>query len=231
MAALSPTFVDIRDSYPSGFDALISARRTSQSAHDHAACERILDAATELFDQLGYMATSVRQIAAQLGWTSASLYSHFACKEDVLYGIVVRTRVNLFDHECSHFPMDVDRSDVVVAALRHIIEFVVDDPAAVSVSTLGEPCLSSARQMLLQQTRRHRLNWLADILTRGQRTDHSSTDRHPLLLATIVRANILSLAQFVLPATDFPECDVADVALHSCLSILRIEDTDDGRRS
>ena len=35
--------------------------------------------------------------------TSASLYSHFACKEDVLYGIVVRTRVNLFDRECSHF--------------------------------------------------------------------------------------------------------------------------------
>ena len=129
MAALSPTFVDIRDSYPSEFDALILARRTSQSAHDHAVRERILDEATELFDQQGYMSTSVRQIAAQLGSTSASLYNHFASKEDVLYGIVVRARVALFEHECSKFPMDVRPKAVVVGLLRHSIRVCCRSPS------------------------------------------------------------------------------------------------------
>jgi len=226
MAALSPRFVDIQDSYPSEFDALISARRTSLLAHDHAARERILDEATELFDQQGYMATSVRRIAAQLGWTSASLYNHFASKEDVLYGIVVRARVELFERECFKFPVDVRPKAVVAGLLRHSIEFVVDNPAAISVSTRGEPHLSPDRRALLDRIRRHRLTWFADILTRGDCSGRSSRVGHPLLLATMLRANVISLAQLVLPATDFPECDVAETALKSCLSILRIDGTD-----
>lgn len=230
MATLSPTFIDIRDSYPLEFNALISARRTSQFAHDHTIRERILDAATELFDEYGYNETSVRQIAAQLGWTSASLYNHFLCKEDVLYGIIMRTRVDLFDYECSRFAVDIEQADAVVQMLRNILEFVVDDPAAISVSTLGEPYLSPDRRALLESTRRHRVNWFADVLTRGQRTDHSSTVRHPVLLASMLRAYVVSLAQFVLPATEFPEGDVAELALDSCLSILGIEHPDDDRR-
>lgn len=230
MAALSPTFVDIRDSYPSEFDALISARRTSQFARDHAVRERVLDAGTELFDQQGYMSTSVRQIAAQLGWTSASLYNHFASKEDVLYGIVVRTRVALFQHECSQLPMDVRPKAVVVGLLRHSIQFVVDHPAAISVSTLAEPHLSPDRRATLDQIRRHRLDWFAGLLTRCGCRNPSPTIAHPLLLATMLRANVISLAQLILPAAEFPARDVADTVLNSCLSILRIRVTNDDQR-
>lgn len=229
MATLSPGFIDIRDSYPLEFNALISARRTSQLAHDHAIREHILDVATELFAVYGYTATPVRRIAAQIGRTSASLYNHFACKEDILYSIVVRTRVALFDHECLQFSVGMHQDDVIAHVLRHAIEFVVDKPSATSVSTLAEPYLASDRRALLEGTRRHRLNWFADTLSLSQCSERSSSVRSPLLLASMLRAYVVSLAQFVLPATDFPEADVAELALNSCLSILGLEGPDDGR--
>jgi AcrR family transcriptional regulator len=53
--------------------------------------ERILDAATELFFTTGYTATSVRQIMRACNVTAASMYNHFASKEDLLYAILMRS--------------------------------------------------------------------------------------------------------------------------------------------
>jgi TetR/AcrR family transcriptional regulator, cholesterol catabolism regulator len=47
-------------------------------------------AASELFRSQGYAATSVRDIARALDLQGASLYSHVASKEDVLFAIVDR---------------------------------------------------------------------------------------------------------------------------------------------
>jgi AcrR family transcriptional regulator len=45
---------------------------------------RIQDIALELFIDLGYEATSLRQIAERLGVTKAALYYHFKTKEDIV---------------------------------------------------------------------------------------------------------------------------------------------------
>jgi AcrR family transcriptional regulator len=46
--------------------------------------ERILDAALTLFAEKGYDATSMREIAEQLGITKAALYYHFDSKADIV---------------------------------------------------------------------------------------------------------------------------------------------------
>ena len=50
--------------------------------------QEILDAALELFSTQGYEATSVAQIAAAVGIRKASLYSHFASKQEILDELV-----------------------------------------------------------------------------------------------------------------------------------------------
>jgi AcrR family transcriptional regulator len=45
---------------------------------------RLLSAALSLFARRGFAGTSIRDIAAEAGLTSAALYSHFASKEQVL---------------------------------------------------------------------------------------------------------------------------------------------------
>ena len=51
-------------------------------------CERITEAALELFSRNGYNGTSVRQIAEAVGIKDASLYKHFKSKQEILGSIV-----------------------------------------------------------------------------------------------------------------------------------------------
>src|SRR5580693_7571129 len=52
--------------------------------------ERILDVALDLFTELGFDGTSLRQIAEQLGVTKAALYYHFTSKDDILMALHLR---------------------------------------------------------------------------------------------------------------------------------------------
>jgi AcrR family transcriptional regulator len=52
--------------------------------------ERILDVALELFNDQGYDATSLREIAERLGITKAAIYYHFQSKADILFELHLR---------------------------------------------------------------------------------------------------------------------------------------------
>jgi AcrR family transcriptional regulator len=52
--------------------------------------ERILDVALELFNEQGYDATSLREIAERLDVTKAALYYHFKSKSDILLELHLR---------------------------------------------------------------------------------------------------------------------------------------------
>ncbi len=52
--------------------------------------QQIEDAASALFGEHGYAATSVRDIAHAIDMQGGSLYAHMASKEDILWSIVVR---------------------------------------------------------------------------------------------------------------------------------------------
>ncbi len=58
--------------------------------HETPRRQQIEDAASTLFRERGYAATSVRDIAHALDMQGGSLYAHVASKEDVLWAIVVR---------------------------------------------------------------------------------------------------------------------------------------------
>lgn len=52
--------------------------------------ERILDVALDLFVRKGYAETSLREIAAELGFSKAALYYHFESKQDILLALHMR---------------------------------------------------------------------------------------------------------------------------------------------
>jgi AcrR family transcriptional regulator len=58
---------------------------------------RIRDVAAALFSAKGYHATSMREIAAAVGIRAASVYAHFAAKEDILYEIAAGTMTEMLD--------------------------------------------------------------------------------------------------------------------------------------
>ena len=98
----------------------------------------ILDAALELFSTQGYEATSVSQIADAVGIRKASLYSHFASKQEILETIIRGAneqyeRLSLFAHADWDDPAfagnlpDITPDTAVQRALEHI-RFILHDP-------------------------------------------------------------------------------------------------------
>ena len=98
----------------------------------------ILDAALELFSTQGYEATSVSQIADAVGIRKASLYSHFASKQEILETIIRGAneqyeRRSLFAHAAWDDPAfteklpDITPDTAVQRALEHI-RFILHDP-------------------------------------------------------------------------------------------------------
>jgi len=69
-----------------GRPRLEQSRRPGNTAR-----EEILDAAAELFTNLGYASTSTRRIADAVGVRQASLYHHFATKDDILDALLAGT--------------------------------------------------------------------------------------------------------------------------------------------
>lgn len=66
-------------------------RLTAQRRRGDTPREEILDAASELFTSGGYTGTSTRAIADAVGIRQASLYHHFATKDDILAVLLART--------------------------------------------------------------------------------------------------------------------------------------------
>jgi AcrR family transcriptional regulator len=69
-----------------GRPRLAQSRRPGRTAR-----EEILDAAAELFTSQGYAATSTRAVADAVGMRQASLYHHFATKDDILDALLFGT--------------------------------------------------------------------------------------------------------------------------------------------
>jgi AcrR family transcriptional regulator len=59
--------------------------------------ERILDAALRLFAERGYDATSMREIAEQVGTTKAALYYHFDTKAEIVREMLAGTERRVAD--------------------------------------------------------------------------------------------------------------------------------------
>ncbi len=59
--------------------------------------QRILDASTRLFYAHGYHATTMRDIAGEVGIKAGSLYNHYGGKEEILLRICIETSRKLYD--------------------------------------------------------------------------------------------------------------------------------------
>jgi len=85
----------------------------------------ILAVAGDLFSERGYHATSMRELAETLGLRSASLYTHIASKEEILWEIVNQV-ADQFLAQAEAVPRDIP-PDAQLALLVHGHLEVIDD--------------------------------------------------------------------------------------------------------
>ncbi|MEA3502155.1 MAG: TetR/AcrR family transcriptional regulator [Actinomycetota bacterium] len=131
--------------------------------------DQLFDAATLLFRELGYEATSHADISAQADIGRTTFYEHFASKEDLLVQLVQRDLPVLIDELLSEVDPDVS-SDLRLRELTvRFVEFVGIDHLGLILHT-EVPRLSLEAQLEIAESHRALSNEVMDIYRTGVTT-------------------------------------------------------------
>ncbi len=180
---------------------------------------QIDDAASVLFRQRGYAATSVRDIARALDMQGASLYAHVASKEDVLWSIVDRT-AGAFERAATVALESGETSRARLAAfVRAHVEVVTADPQAATVFVHEWRNLTDERRVAILERRDRYEERLTALIAQGVSRGELAA-RDPRTAAAFVLAALNGIAAWYRLDGRLTATDIADEYVALCLRAL-----------
>jgi TetR/AcrR family transcriptional regulator, mexJK operon transcriptional repressor len=105
------------------------AAAPARSETDSPKRQLVLDAATDLFIEQGYGATSVDAIARAAGVSKATLYAHFGSKDQLFATIITEACRNNFDWQTGLPAGEMDSRAALTALGRRVLGFLLQDRA------------------------------------------------------------------------------------------------------
>jgi AcrR family transcriptional regulator len=123
---------------------------------------RIQRVAIELFTERGYEATSLREIAEQLGVTKAALYYHFRTKDDIIDSLVDDRMARV--QELIDWAQDQPRSVETKREVVRRYSTVLNDPGNYDLMRFFERNHASMNQHKAGMTMRERMLQLLEVL-------------------------------------------------------------------
>jgi AcrR family transcriptional regulator len=180
---------------------------------------QIDDAASALFRQRGYAATSVRDIARSLDMQGASLYAHVASKEDVLWSIVDRT-ASAFERAASAaLEIGGPARERLAAFVRAHVLVVTGDPQAATVFVHEWRNLSGGRRDAILERRDRYEARLTALLREGMATGELAA-ADPRTAAAFVLAALNGIAAWYRPDGRLAPFEIAEEYAELCVRAL-----------
>lgn len=143
--------------------------------------EAILEAAMALFDQLGYTATTVEQIAARAGVSAPTVFNYFGSKQDILFALALRADTQGLNEARAELPA----MENMVDAMCHLNSLVIKrELQALPITVWREICgpygnvsegYQAVNRRLIQET--------AQQLRQSQQRGRISESYDPLFIA------------------------------------------------
>lgn len=129
--------------------------------------EEMLEAAVALFSRKGYHATTVRDIADEVGMQSGSLYAHIASKEDLLFAVVMRATDQFMAVIKPIADGDEPASAKLKRAMAAHIRLVAQSPEAATVFLHEWKALAPKRRQVVAERRAAYEGELGRIIRQG----------------------------------------------------------------
>ena len=172
--------------------------------------QQIENAASVLFRERGYAATSVRDIAQVLNLQGASLYAHVASKEDLLWSIVERA-ANRFEMAVAPIAAAESPAPQRLRAMVRAHVGVVTDDLGNAVSFLDEwRFLSPERRTEVASRRRQYEGRFREVIAQGVQSGHFAPGTDPRLTATWMLSALNGIAVWYSPDGDLTPDAIAD---------------------
>lgn len=207
-------------SVPSRVSATASGAQLPSDQPYRGTAERILLTALDRFAEHGFGATSIRDIAGDLGLNSATLYSHFANKEKILAELVV------LGHRTHHGRLlravlasgGDPRSQLMAFTRQHVLVHC-EFPRLAVVANIEMHALSEGAAAPAVALRAQSLSMLTGILDRGHLSGAFQLVHLGATTAAIAALGMQAAHWYPHPAVDLDACALAD---HYCDLVSRM---------
>ncbi|WP_052663723.1 TetR/AcrR family transcriptional regulator [Psychromicrobium lacuslunae] len=115
--------------------------------------ERLLSVGAELFAQKGYAAVSVAELAAAVGIAGASVYHHFASKEELLFLSLERAGGQLLHGQKELLAAALSPAAALEAMMQRYLQLIVQEPHLIMLlgSELDQLSAEQKARILLEQ--------------------------------------------------------------------------------
>jgi len=151
---------------PGSFGQLLRDMIASGQISDPASPKgRLLAAAAKLFREKGYSGTTVRDLAAEVGILSGSIFHHFKNKDEILFGVMKEVVSAMNASLVARLALETESRGRVKALIEHELTFIHGGPGnAMSVLVYEWRALSEVRQQqILEQRENYERLWQATL--------------------------------------------------------------------
>lgn len=172
--------------------------------------EQILDSASRLFSERGYHATSMRDLAGELGMQGGSLYAHISGKEELLIEIVNQAS-SQFD-TALFFLRDDPRpaADKLREAMHRHIRVVADNMDSATVFFHEWKHLSPEAYARVTSWRDTIDQFYRDLINQGVAQGQFRADLDPKMTANLILSAVNWAYTWYRPGGQMTPRDVAD---------------------
>ena len=171
----------------------MARKRTSPSAWSGES--ELIETCARVFQDKGFAATSMRDLADALGILRGSIYHYIETKEDLLYEVVKEVHQRAIDllERCE--AMQAERSDAVTILgvfIRGHIDLVLDLQTKVAVCLQDYRSLGDERRTLVEEQRERYMAFLAGVMAQGQR-EGTIDPQYDTRLAAVSLVGVMNL--------------------------------------
>ncbi len=169
----------------------------------------VLEAATTLFYQRGYAATTTQDIGNALGLLKGSLYYYIDSKEDLLYEIIrdVHDEGLRRIEQLQHLP--IDSLSKLRIFIQRGVSFVTTHPRQIRIFLNDGRSLSTERQEHLREERLQYDHYLRKLIATGQGDGSVCPDIDSHIAATSIVGLINWISYWYRPDSDIPADSLA----------------------
>lgn len=161
--------------------------------------EDIVDAAADLFSQRGYAATSIQDIADQVGLLKGSLYHYINTKEDLLEAVIREAHLHTAALGLAALELEADALQKLRFVVQNHLSGATNNLAKVRVFYRESKFLPPERLESILASRDTYEHALRQIIVSGQEEGTIAAHLDPLLTAIAILAILNSVQQWFRP--------------------------------
>ena len=155
--------------------------------------EQIVDRAAKLFKQKGFAATSMRDLAAELGIEAASIYYHFKSKEELLEKVCFDMADKFITNAREVNDIYFNAEEKLRMAIKLHVQTITENQNQSSVFLSEWRNLSEPKLWLFRQLRQQYENQFTIILADGEKEDiFDDVDKKFAVLSILSTINFIN---------------------------------------